>query len=206
MALFDIFKKKKVNEKISTMSKPTDKNHNCFGEDITRLTEEGELPWGWRYANRDFTEEIERQYSHFLDTYINAKKENKGVRAVHAALKSFVMFMDDVESLCKSKGECFQKWSEIQIADPSTMNSYKETLKHMEENMDELIRKEKYAKQMNADLLKIIKEEPGIVQADLYKRFDAELKGDVSSELYRLSASGVITREKSGRSYKLYLK
>lgn len=227
MGLFDVFKKKKATKEEITkqldeaqdigsmmvvlaqnglISKPKDKYHNSFGQEITHLTEDGELPWGWIYANRDFTEPIEEQYRYLQDTYISAKKEDKGVRAVHAALKSFVTYMEDTKKLCESKGECFAEWSTLMVANDASIEMYRKDLVYMEENMDVLICKEKLVKQMKTDLLNIIKEEPGIVQADLYKRFDAELKGDVSSELYRLSASGVITREKSGRSYKLYLK
>lgn len=181
------------------------KSVSAHTEEINKIDRACDLPSGWLYANRKFTEMSMEQYHYFESAFFKVGKENGGVRAKHAALKSLVIYMEDLKKVCESKGEWFVRWYSLFIADSDILTSRQEQLKHMEENMDELIQKEKLAKQMKVDLLNIIKEEPGIVQSDLYKRFDAQLKGDVSSELYRLSASGVITREKSGRSYKLYL-
>lgn len=226
MGLFNVFKKKKSSKEeilkqlddaqdIGAMmrvlaenkiiSKPKDKYHNSFGEDITHLTEDGELPWGWIYANRDFIEPIEKQYKYFLNEYINAKKQEKGIRAVRSALKSFIVYMEDVERICASKGECFVEWSKLSICNPAAMESYRNDLKKIEDNLDDLIEKEKLVKRLKPELLRMIKEEPGVVQSDLYKRFDASLKPEVSNQLYLMSAKGLIKREKSGRSYKLYI-
>lgn len=226
MGLFDVFKKKKPSKedirkqlnnaqdmssmmavlaKNGVISKPKDKNHNSFGQDITHLTKDGELPWGWIYANRDFIEPIEAQYKHFLNEYISAKKEEKGVKAVRSALKSFIVYMEDVERICASKGECFVEWSKLNVCNPAAMEDYRNDLKKIEDNLDELIEKEKLLKWLKPELLRMIKEEPGVVQSDLYKRFDTTLKPEVSNQLYLLYAKGLITREKSGRSYKLYI-
>lgn len=226
MGLFDVFKKKKSGKEdvlkqldnaqdIGTMmsilakndviSKPIDKNHNSFGQDITHLTEDGELPWGWIYANRDFIKPIEEQYDYFMNEYINAKKQEKGIQVVRSALKSFIAYMEDMEKICASKGECFIEWSKISICNPATMESYRNDLKKIEDNLDDLIEKEKLVKWLRPELLRMIRNEPGVVQSDLYKRFDVSLKPEVSNQLYLLSAKGLITREKSGKSYKLYL-
>lgn len=225
--MFGLFKKKKTSKeeilkqidnaqdigsmmavlaKNGVISKPKDKYHNSFGQDITHLTKDGELPWGWIYANRDFIEPIEEQYRYFQGEYINAKKQEKGIRAVRSALKSFIVYMEDVERICASKGECFVEWSKISICNPAGMEKYREDLKKIEDNLDELIEKENLIKRLKPELLKIIKEEPGVVQSELYKRFDPQLKPEISNQLYLLSAHGAITREKSGRSYKLYVK
>lgn len=226
MGLFNVFKKKKPSKeeirkqlddaqdigpmmavltKNGVISKPKDKYHNSFGQDITHLTEDGELPWGWIYANRDFIEPIQKQYDYFLHEYINAKKQEKGIRAVRSALKSFIVYMEDVERICASKGECFVEWSKLSICNEASMESYRNDLKKIEDNLNELLEKEKLVKWLKPELLRMIKEEPGVVQSDLYKRFDASLKFEVSNQLYLLSAKGLITREKSGRSYKLYI-
>ena len=225
MGLFNVFKKKKPNKKeirkqfdnaqdIGSMmavlakngiiSKPKDKYHNSFGEDITHLTEDGELPWGWIHANRDFIEPIEKNYSKFVNEYINARKQEKGIQAVRTALESLIAYAESVERVCASKGECFVVWSKLNICNEAGMESYRNELKKIEDNLGELIAKEKLVKQLKPELLRIIKAEPGVVQSDLYKRFDPSLKPEISNQLYLLSAKGLIIREKSGRSYMLY--
>lgn len=175
------------------------------GQRIDRLDANGELPYGWHYANRNFTQKLESKYRQFSHAYYSAKRESKGVLAEYSALKSLVLYMEDTQRLCYSMGECFAKWSSFSVADPSTIYELKQELNRLENNIDELIKKEQTIKKLKTDLLKIIKEEPGVVQSDLYKRFDPQLKFEISNQLYMLSASGTIVREKSGRSYKLYI-
>ena len=191
MGLFSIFKNKK---EIITP-----------GQRLDKLDEDGQIPYGWYYENREFTKEFRDLYDYFLNEYINAKKQDKGIQAVRAALKSLVVYMEDVERICASKGECFVEWSKLVICDEVNMESRRNELKNIEDNLNELLEKEKLVKWLKAELLCIIEEEPGVVQSDLHKRFDPELKFEVSNQLYLLSAKGLITREKSGRSYKLYI-
>jgi hypothetical protein len=176
------------------------------GQQLDKLTADGQIPYGWFYANREFTKEVQSHYDYFLNEYINAKKEEKGIRAVRSALKSFIVYMEDVERICASKGECFVEWSKLSICNPTAMESYRNDLKEIEDNLEELIEKENLIKWLKSELLKIVQEEPGVYQPDIYKRFDVELKPEVSNQLYLLYAKGLITREKSGRSYKLYTK
>ena len=72
--------------------------------------------------------------------------------------------------------------------------------------MDELLQQEKEIKKLRADLKKIIRAEPGVIQATLYKRFSPDMKPHISNELYLMEANGIIDRQKSGRSYALYMK
>jgi hypothetical protein len=189
MGLFGLFGKK------------ASKTHQ---EDLSRLTKDGKLPWGWYSANRKFTEQIDNEYKSFSDALNDAKK--KSVLAEYGALKSLVMYMEDVKQLCASKGECFVEWASIVVANTDTISEYKERLRFLEDNMDALLAKEKMLRKLNADLKKIITEEPGVIQSDLYKRFDASMKAHISNELYQMEAHNVIIREKIGRSYKLYMK
>lgn len=55
-------------------------------------------------------------------------------------------------------------------------------------------------------LVDAIRECPGILQKDLYKQFDPDLKDHIAKVLYTLEQAGNISREKSGSSYRLYTK
>lgn len=106
MGLFDILKKK------AAVSKPkpqeTKAGTNSFGERIDRLTPDGELPWGWVTRNKEFCDKINGEYSYFLNAWLQAR--SKTPKEQYSALKSFVVYLEDVEKLCKAKGECFDFW------------------------------------------------------------------------------------------------
>ena len=130
MGLFDIFKPKKPDTIDVKISKPKDNNHNFFGEDITHLTADGELPWGWIAANRDFIKGIEAELNYFSEAAYKSKKD--GVKAEYAALKSLVTYREDVQRLCAQKGECFAEWATISVANPVSLSQEKERLQYLE--------------------------------------------------------------------------
>ena len=59
---------------------------------------------------------------------------------------------------------------------------------------------------LERELLKIIKENPGVLQKDVYKMFDPIAKSYIQEKLYSAEKSHRIRREKSGNTYKLFLK
>jgi hypothetical protein len=90
-------------------------------------------------------------------------------------------------------------------------------LKYIKENYDRLITEEKQQKEndikkqnlmksFDNELRKALEDNPNILQTDLYKMFDVLLKPEISERLYDWNKSGVITREKCGRSFKVKLK
>lgn len=53
------------------------------------------------------------------------------------------------------------------------------------------------------EILKLIQNEPGILQIEVYKRFDI-CKGSVSDQIRRLARKNLIYREYVPRTWKLY--
>ena len=99
MGLFDFMKKK---------TPATNTETNSSGERYDRLTPGGELPWGWVARNKEFCDRINKEFSHFMNAWLESR--NKTPLEYYSALKSFVVYLEDVEKLCKSKGECFEFW------------------------------------------------------------------------------------------------
>lgn len=97
------------------ISVPKDKYHNTLGQSLEHLDENGELPFGWTYHNREFTDKIEKKFSYFLNNWLNSR--GKDNLKEYSALKSLIMYIKDAEKLCKSKGECFSKWFSDCVAD-----------------------------------------------------------------------------------------
>jgi hypothetical protein len=181
---------------------PDSKSDSQETHDSIQLT--SGLPSGWLYENKNMTEPAKLIYRYLQEKYFEEK--DKGVLSKYAALKSFVAYIQDLQESCASMDENFTQWFSVFVCDKASVDMYTEKLKDMEDNLFDLLKKEEVIKQLKTDLLEIIKSEPGVVQSDLYKRFDEELKPDISNELYWFSRDGVIEREKSGRSYKLYMK
>lgn len=152
----------------------------------------------------EFTQKTENEYRFFADAYFSSK--GKGILKEYAALKSLVIYMKDSKRICDSKGECFSFWSTIMVSNPNDLASFEERLKYIEENMDDLLKVEKLIDKLRTELPKIIKAEPGILQTDIYMRYDTNAKHHIRDTLRIMENEGIIVREKSGRTYSLKLK
>ena len=183
---------------LDNLSKPDD--------DLEHLTADGELPWGWHSYNRHITDNINGEYSYFLNTWLDARK--KSPKELYSALKSFVLFLEDVEKLCKSKGECFEFWYYKVLTSPDYLQKRKEELYSLEANLDQL-QNEYNVKQQNligleAKVIQKLIENDGILQTDFVKLFHPSVKNEITEKLYYLDKAGKLVRQKSGRSYILH--
>lgn len=130
MGLFNFMKKKSI---------PTKNKTNSFGDCLDRLTEAGELPFGWVYHNKNFVDKINHEYSVFLNIWLDSR--NKSPMEQYSALKSFVLYLEDVEKLCISKGECFEFWYYEILTSKDYIPKRKNELHELVINMDALQKK-----------------------------------------------------------------
>ena len=77
-------------------------------EDQEHLTAEGELPWGWHTAHKEIIDRLQSEYKRLLNAWLESRKASESSQ--YTALKSFVIYMNDVKTLCQNKGECFVYW------------------------------------------------------------------------------------------------
>lgn len=131
MALLDLLFKKKD---VAQQKQPT-ANLGIKPNDLTHLTSEGELPFGWHYHNKLFIEKINNEYTYFLNMWLDSKKQEP--KKQYEALKSFILYIEDVEKLCKSKGECFEFWFNEILTSPGYLEKRKEELANLTSNFDE---------------------------------------------------------------------
>lgn len=178
-------------------------------ETLDHLGEDGELPWGWAYHYKDFTEAADKEVKFFYDEYY--KHRYGDPRKKYAAIKSLLLYFDDAKKVYAKKGECFLFWFENWWATEDEVKRLTEELKYLEEHMDELEKEYKRQQYINNILIpdikikaiQIIKDNPGILQTEVYGHFEAKHKTFVQDALYQLAKEGKITREKQGRTYKL---
>ena len=208
MGLFDFLKKyKKGNADVTrfdiivkTGAKPTSKPP----VDMEHLTDEGDLPWGWILHNKEFTEKIGCEYSHFLNSWIDARK--KSPKELYPALKSFVLYLEDAEKLCISMGECFEYWFYGLIASKDYIEKRKNELKELTENLDELQQIYEKKQQLFPSVVNLLKANDGILQSEFKNLFDEPFQNDVTNILYHLHKEGKLERTKEGRSYILHFR
>lgn len=189
-----------VLKALDNLAKPDD--------DLEHLTADGELPWGWHTHNKEFLAQIRGEYSYFLNYWLDARK--KSPKELQSALNSFILYMEDIERLCKSKGECFEFYFYTAVASPDYIQKRKEELEKLEKDIVSL-QKEYVTKQQNLIGLeeKVIQkliENDGILQADFVKLFHPSVKNEITEMLYYWDKAGKLVRQKSGRSYTLHFR
>lgn len=225
MGILKLFKKKKSkNKPIGTpkgedltditnilfkkgaISVPKDDNHNTFGESLDKLID-GDLPWGWVTHKKDFIEPIEKKYKHLLNLWVNAK--NDSPQELYSALKDFVLYMEDIEKLCKSKGECYEFWFTEILTGKEYLKKRQQELKLLSKNIlvqqNEYKQKQKTLSNLDSSLLNLLQNNDGVLQKDIYKNFDSCVKPEIQHLLYDWEKSGKIQRTKVGNTYKITL-
>lgn len=150
MGLFDLFKKKqekkqpdmviaelevaedivevaKVLAENKIISKPKDKNHNTFGEDLRHLTADGELPFGWVAYNKDIVEQIDSELSTFRNRIYEAKDKKERL----SALQSYFQYLEDGKKHYCHIGECAGKYFEEYAIDSEETRGNKRKLNQL---------------------------------------------------------------------------
>lgn len=188
------------------ISVPKDDNHNTFGESLDKLVD-GDLPWGWVVHKQDFTEPIEKKYKHLLNLWVNAK--NDSPQELYSALKDFVLYMEDIEKLCKSKGECYEFWFTEILTGKGYLKKRQQELKQLSKafipQQDEYEHKQQLLSNLDSSLLDFLQTNQGILQKDVYKNFNSCVKPEIQHLLYDWEKSGKIQRTKVGNTYKITL-
>jgi len=197
--------------KQGVISVPKDNNHNAFGEELDKLRD-GELPWGWSLANEDF---IKPRDSKLVDLSVASSKAQNVDEEIRL-LREFIKYYYTYQEECAQRGECFTKYfsdmwmhcHNSQNEDFEFVSPREERLRFLEAHYDKLIKKEKIIAEesvnLDSKILEKIRTNEGILQTELYKDYNAVMKSAIGGRLYFMSKDHVITREKSGSTYKLF--
>ena len=141
-----------------------------------------------------------------LNKWIDSRK--KSPKELYNALKSFVTYLEDVEYLCKSKGECYEFWFREILTTPDYITKRKNELNELSQNLEALQRQYEKKKSellsLDSRITKALIENDGILQSDFIKKFDPLIENEVREKLYYLSKEGKLQRIKTGRSYTLH--
>lgn len=194
------FRRKKQKECTSTTSK---EHENSFGERLDKLTEDGVLPFGWISYNREFTDAINNEFSYLLNNWIESRTSS--IKDRRSALKTFILYMEDVKKLCRSKGECFEFWFDEILTGKGYLEKRKKELNYIETHYNNLVELENEKSSLSTELLKYIKNHNGILQKDICKDFNPDLKPHIQNMLYQWDKEGTIKRIKKGNTYVIFV-
>ena len=144
--------------------------------------------------------------------WLNSREEEP--KKQYATLKSLMLYVNDAQKACKEKGECYEFWFNNIVVSDMWIQDRNNELQNLTQNIDKLqseYERKIYieniiAPKLREKLLEIINDNSGILQKDIYKYFDDDVKEYIVFNLYNMEKENVIIREKSGRTYKLTIK
>ncbi len=104
---------------------------NSAGENIDKLDSEGKLPFGWVIYNKDYIDMIENDMKPFRQAILDAKTDIEK----YAALKSFVLYLQDGQRHYYEIGECVGKYFEEYICKSEEASQRVKAFKELEEKI-----------------------------------------------------------------------
>lgn len=168
-----------------------------------------ELPFGWYYHNREFTEPRDKNLAELQERSFG----NHSIDERIAALKELMSFYKEYQAECISKGIYFEKYfndmhGQMNCKSKDVIAEWQSRLDDMEasyldtKEAEDILAKE--GPMLKENVYKLIQENPGIYQKDITNYFHASLSSLVLTHLYELTKEGKVRKEKEGKCNKLY--
>lgn len=206
---FDLLSGQGMIDFIKTnLDNPTDENvlkalKKMGDRDLEHLTPEGELPFGWVTANKDFIEPMDKKLSSLIQNV-----DCSSIDSEIEGLSKVLGFCESYKHECESKGECFlyyYNWMHGENEN-SGIEYRQQRLNYLRDNYEHLKDIEQKKKNLDHCLYNFLLSNNGILQKNIYKNFDKELKEEIQGKLYQWHNSGKIERIKTGNSYAIHVK
>lgn len=184
------------------------KKTNSIGEPLDKLVN-GDLPFGWYAHNEQEIQKWEKPIPEMANAALHAETVNKQLQL----LKELIDYYEKYRTYCYSKDDCWKKhfsdmWEHCHNSKCDDFNfivPYKESLSTLLKNKEHLLRIENQRLSLHDSLIITIQSQPGILQTDVYKLFEKELKYEIADILYQWDKQKKIVREKHSSSYRIYL-
>jgi len=167
----------------------------------------------------EYYETIEREIKPLEDRmvkYAVKSRECKKVAERKAALEGVITTFYLLKSKCANLGPEYEKyfyemWEYVNSSkgkNKSYIKNFENELSELDANYLELHEREllhdRESANLEARVLKVLRENPQILQTDVYKHFNKIVQQDVQSILYFMERNKRIKREKSGRTYMIH--
>ena len=107
------------------------KRTNSVGENLDRLTSEGELPFGWMAYNKEIIAQMEAE----LETFRDAVDRAVDPLDKYAAIKSYLLYLEDGKKHYYSINECSGKYFEEYICDTPYVDKIKKQFAELDKKL-----------------------------------------------------------------------
>lgn len=114
-----------------SFGKGKSKNTNSVGERLDRLTPEGELPFGWAAYNKELVKRMDDEWFVFRCAISDAKDPV----GKYAAMKSFLLFLEDGKKHYSGINECAGKFFEEYFCTTDYAATIKKQFKELEKKL-----------------------------------------------------------------------
>lgn len=218
MWLFDLFKKNPKSKKQQPTAFKVEMHGYANGKEVPLSADEvadnEAISFAALHTIKMLIAPKEHQMSQLASSLGKGMDTDTQIAVLSELIKEFYELKDYCETLGEEYGDYFSKtWEHChnsRCSDFCYITRYEEQLAQLRENYESLKAKdERYLqniKDLKPRVIACICENPGILQAELYKQFDETVKPDIQEMLYFLSKDGFIIRQKKGNTYELHLK
>lgn len=211
MGVFDIFKKKSATTQITMYGY---ENGRRVKLNESAIDEDPEYTKWYISAYPIIQKEIKPIEDAIVQCAVQAKNSrlvDERISALKGVVKHYYLLRDKCASLGSGYKKYFLKmWEHCSKNNDFYVTKFEKELQELQENYQELKQKElihsRESKNLDHRVFSVLAKSPGILQTDVYKCFCPEVKDDIQTILYFWERDGKIRREKSGRTYKIYLK
>lgn len=210
MGLFDIFKQKPKLPKAKIEWNAFDHTGREV-EPKEQAVPDKIYPLEYYEVLREEVQPLESEMVGFASSLSSIKGIDERIKALNSLVAKFFELKSKCISLGPDYDEYFsRRWEHCHNSknpDFSYIVKYQDELEHLLENRESLLEKEALynsaANGLEEKLLTVLRDNPVILQTDIYKKFDPIIKSDIQSLLYSMEKDGIITRTKSGRTYEV---
>lgn len=151
--------------------------------------------------------EFKRRITESLSYALSGAERASTLELKTERFQKYIELFDQSADACKHRGSDFANWFQRLYADK---HDYR---KHACDRLEEctlLLNTSSASSNSSLEnlgniLIDIIRSEDGILQRELGKRFDLNVRNHIRNLLYQMEQAGAIHREKSGSSYTLHL-
>lgn len=216
MGLFNLFKSKPVKQKPTAFK--VEMHGYVNGKEVplpeSLEDDEDSIPLDVYKTIKELIHPKETRMVQFAKSIGKGMDTDTQIAVLTELIKEFYEIKACCESLGKPYKDYFSKtWEHghnSRCDDFCYITRYEEQLIQLRQNYEALKERDNAYMQNVKDLkprvLDCIRNNPGILQTELYKQFDKTVKSDIQQILYFGSKDGVIVRQKSGNTYRLNLK
>ena len=205
------------------LQKTIEYEKNSTNPKFHRTEREKDLSFNFSYKHSDKLQSLENELVENVMSISTTYQIDERIERCKIALESYeklkkfcfskgkggqIYFEDMWEHCHNSKNPDFRYIERVEKEYNYLTQNYEEAatkLKNKEIKAKNKILIKQFKKNAESEILKIIQNNPGILQTEIYDYFDVIYKNTIRNVIKKLESEGKIKKNKSGNTYKIYI-